>query len=1581
MADYLPPVVIEFTADGSDVLSTIEEIKAALAAFSRDGTGVDLTADMKQLEKSLTAADTMLNAWKDKPVAKKVVLDLGLLRGSIDEVNSLIREKVSDAYVDVIAQSDVPPVVAKVSADTTEYDKTMASIFAKLQAFNESEWTTKLFADPAGVVEGIATAVAALNNFKRRKATSSLGVDLKQLQADLQTAVSEVGAFEDAQFTTTLAGDPAAVKDAVSTARTTLNNFQKQVWTAKIDADLTRFYEKMVEAANILEGFKEEQFTTSPDVNLSRLLGRMVESDLLLEEYQSKVWVTQLDASLNLLLKRLVEADLLLEAYADKTWTTNLNVTVRGAQKIAGLKALLNTLPRSRTVSVNVNSNAAKAIAAAGASSVVADAAAASGGGGGGGGGLTGLGLAEMFGWRNGRIAPGGGLGLVGMLPQMAAAGSIGSLAGFGVEHVVMTGVGLAGSLAGAAVGGGLLAGGALSLGAVGVGTDLAGIGQALNDTKAYSSALSNLQNLQASGTATAAQLKDALGKVNEALNAIPVAARASVVSLVTTIHQFKSQFDQLTGPAEAVGAQIIQNVVQVGEKFLPTIGKYALINMEIMKKDLQPLFSWLENAGPSGGLGIFIDMEKMFSARLPMAIHAFTQAFELFAKTMDYAAGRTGGFLIHLDHFVTRMNGADFGRWMDGVKKLIDLFFTWDAFFVILAKDIFLLFGLTAGLAGGPTGIIVTLTGYLTQLHNNLVNMGKGSNLGQLFSLHKQEVLDILNIVIQIGIQIGKAYITIAPAILTGTVVLLNALLEVLKLIEKIPGGVGSAIIGFGILAQRMGLLSPLLMGAQKEANILARIIGAIGFAGLAGNATGEKGDRIGLLAKALGATPEGEENTRVIGAIGSAMTSLKGVVAATATSFTELSWSMKLVTTAGVIVIALVVYELIKHFGVLRGLIIAGAGAVLVLAAAMWVFNDVPVVLALSLIVVALAGVVAAVVWTATHFGEVTAFIKAHALEIGIALIFIMGPLGLLIDAGYEFYTHWKTIWGYIGPIVKGALHDAEAAWDDMTKWFDIGANLINGINLGMESTVGSVIDKVKHVAHDIEGAFKSVLGIFSPSTVTAEMGKNLNQGLVIGLNGTSQDAVTAAQKVSSQIVAAFGSLDKVGATSQAVGQLSGIFKNLASSFNSLDTAAQKSGNVAKDLTQIGNALKTLAQATPALTGSIKTVNGSFDKLDNGKLKAVSGTLDALGGVFRAFGNTAKKAGDVSAPALRGIETALFGLTVSAPAISSGITSVVTAFSSLDSPTSKLHPDLKALSSDFDDLKGVFGAFGNAAKASSKVSSQAMQQMFGAILTMANDIPAIKAALDDLKGKLDKFGNLQAMQKELNSVAGLFKDLGKVFGDVSSASKSSDGVTTPALQHISDAIKGVADTLSKLPAAVSGAKGVAFSELTGLVNGMLSVLYGSATIGAFRNAGANMMAGLAGGIQSAGVNVATATANAAKNAIAASNAATKTQSPSLVFEQQGKDWMAGLVLGIQGSSRAVQGALTGALPRVGSPPQVGGGAGGGTALHVNATFNISAPGGDAGQIKTALQKDAAHQFAKASLTALRAGSGTVYS
>ena len=251
----------------------------------------------------------------------------------------------------------------------------------------------------------------------------------------------------------------------------------------------------------------------------------------------------------------------------------------------------------------------------------------------------------------------------------------------------------------------------------------------------------------------------------------------------------------------------------------------------------------------------------------------------------------------------------------------------------------------------------------------------------------------------------------------------------------------------------------------------------------------------------------------------------------------------------------------------------------------------------------------------------------------------------------------------------------------------------------------------------------------------------------------------------------------------------------------------------------------------------------------------------------------------------------------------------------------------------------------------------------------TFKNFVANSKAALAPFAGDV---GNA------INTVPGIIKITGdKVATNM--ANLLTQAEITSVVGKFTTLGADIKKAVDKIPADISNETGSVTSAVNTMVGHLESTIQSQAVVNAFYSAGVNMMHGLQSGINAAAGQVATAAANAATAALSASQKATKTHSPSLLYAEEGRDWMLGLVAGIQGSKGLVQAAVGGVLPTTGHPPVGQAAGGGGITLHVNANFTINAPGGNAGAIKNGMD-DAATQFAKATLTALRAGAGTVY-
>jgi hypothetical protein len=443
---------------------------------------------------------------------------------------------------------------------------------------------------------------------------------------------------------------------------------------------------------------------------------------------------------------------------------------------------------------------------AGGGDAALAAALAADGGDKGGGGGGSGALLGGLL-WG------GGAKGIMGLGAGLAAFGSLGSFAGLGPEHVLMTGLGLAGSAVGAGLGGGLLAAGALGPMAVGGLTDMAGIGQAAGDLKTVYGDMNSLSQAVALYGKNSTQAAQAQAQLNYDLAGFSPVARGAVLQAANTAEGFKSMFDAATGGAEKIGAEILTQAMQVGEKFLPTIGTYAAQNMGIIQQSLQPLFSWLQS--PGGGLGIFTDLEHVFQEDLPTAMHAFDMGVEIVAKTFDYLTTYLGGFMPKLDEFLTKMNSpAGFAKWETVIAHLIGDFEQWKGLVEIVVKDIVDLFKNDAGTAGSIVGDLTQMLQKLNDWENS--TSGK-SQLHNIFEVHKQEIDELLQILPKLVEGFGSIYLHVAPVLTQALNNVLSIVIPVLSALDKNP--FGAWLVGIGLLAGKFGLLTGPLQALGKVA------------------------------------------------------------------------------------------------------------------------------------------------------------------------------------------------------------------------------------------------------------------------------------------------------------------------------------------------------------------------------------------------------------------------------------------------------------------------------------------------------------------------------------------------------------------------------------------------------------------------------------------------------------------------------------------------------------------------------------------------------------------------------------------
>jgi hypothetical protein len=423
-----------------------------------------------------------------------------------------------------------------------------------------------------------------------------------------------------------------------------------------------------------------------------------------------------------------------------------------------------------------------------------------SGDGGGGGGGGGGLG-SVLYGR--------GALGLAGF-------GTAASFAGLGPEHLLMTGLGLAGSAGAGLAGGGLLAAGSLGKLAVGGGSDAAVMKSTIADTQTLYQDYAKITQAVAVYGKNSKQASVAQAQLNADManlgNTAGVKAEAGLAKATSALN---TMWDQETSAARVAAVSIMQQVVGLGRDYVPKVASAAQQNLAIINTALKPLFSWL--GGPQG-MGIWNNLENEFKKELPTAIHAFDQAIELVLREINIASTYTGGFVRWLDRLFTRLNEKPDSTLQDWTGRLVGDFHMWGALVKALGHDLRLLFSQDAGTA---QSIVVSLTQMLQKLGQWEASTQGSSQLHNIFEVHKQEILALLGLLPSLVSGFGHIYMSIAPAftlVLTGVLTVVEKLLNALVKLSPATAD----LVGLALVAAKLGVLKTVLGGIGAAINFV---------------------------------------------------------------------------------------------------------------------------------------------------------------------------------------------------------------------------------------------------------------------------------------------------------------------------------------------------------------------------------------------------------------------------------------------------------------------------------------------------------------------------------------------------------------------------------------------------------------------------------------------------------------------------------------------------------------------------------------------------------------------------------------
>lgn len=134
--------------------------------------------------------------------------------------------------------------------------------------------------------------------------------------------------------------------------------------------------------------------------------------------------------------------------------------------------------------------------------------------------------------------------------------------------------------------------------------------------------------------------------------------------------------------------------------------------------------------------------------------------------------------------------------------------------------------------------------------------------------------------------------------------------------------------------------------------------------------------------------------------------------------------------------------------------------------------------------------------------------------AFSIGALALELLPWVAAAAVAGFaaeELVNHWQTVANFF-----------EQLGSDM---FSFGENLVDGLAQGIESAWQTVLAPVENLINGVKGAFTSMLGINSPSTVAMGYGQDTGEGYALGLEGVTGRVTGASAALAASAAAGLG------------------------------------------------------------------------------------------------------------------------------------------------------------------------------------------------------------------------------------------------------------------------------------------------------------------------------------------------------------------------------------------------------------------------------------------------------------------------
>jgi hypothetical protein len=647
-------------------------------------------------------------------------------------------------------------------------------------------------------------------------------IDFVGSMRDVTTTVGKVktllGDLEKSDTTVDIDADAAKLEAALATARTQLYNFSRETANSRLGADTASFWGDIARLKTLLSA---DSADLDLDLDIKPALAKiailrgeehLAAMDTLSMRYVPSFGTTAAAAAINKALMKAFPASYPVEVKPDISITSlaearaQLLALTRGAQgirltanaktlwaQIAGINAAIAHQEANMKLGLDpqwgeIAASMAAVKATVGATKLDM---------------LIGLGVAGAAG---GAAAGGAGLSSTlmtllglsaagrGAFTRLPKGGTLLSFGGLGLEHFIMTLIGVIGTTAGAMLGGAVLAMGSMGVAAVGMGSNMLVGGSTMADVDSMYKLL-------------AANSKETYAAAMKSIGLPQDAGTRSEWTMAQALVSLNSYWDTATSAARVAAVGLYTQFLGVAKTYIPQIAAAAKSNFSAMSKDLQPLFSWLKS--PTGGIGIFDQLEKIHLGRLPEEMSTLTNALEGFAKTIAYVAPKGGGFLNSLNKFFGDLN-AQVGKPGTADTRTLDNWITdWHVLtqfiktFYDTVRDLF-----RADTAHTGRAVLQDLTSMMLSLDKFEQSMTGKQKLGQLFEVHKKEILAILDLIPPIAKSLSSIYGTIAPGLVTAVTTVIRGAVDALSTLAKLKisgANVGAWAVGLGLIALRL--------------------------------------------------------------------------------------------------------------------------------------------------------------------------------------------------------------------------------------------------------------------------------------------------------------------------------------------------------------------------------------------------------------------------------------------------------------------------------------------------------------------------------------------------------------------------------------------------------------------------------------------------------------------------------------------------------------------------------------------------------------------------------------------------------